>query len=321
MRNTKYTVIGGAGFIGSHTVRHLLGEVNTESVQIIDNFSSGTYGHVKDVLLDSRCTLVEFSLGQDDNLHELLREGETVIHYASNPDIARAATEPTIDFFQGTALTNEVCEASRIAKVKTVLYASGSGVYGDHGDTEMNEVDTPLVPISTYGASKLAGETLLRAYSYMFGLHAIAFRFGNVVGPMQTHGVGYDFVNQLFENRSKLFVLGDGRQSKTYIEVSDVINAMLTAEEKTTEGFAVYNVGTDDYVSVSEIAEIAVSICASPQETEILYAGGDRGWKGDVPVMRLNTKRIRALGWKNKFSTHEAMRHSMTAMAAARSQG
>lgn len=314
VKNTRYTVIGGAGFIGSHTVRHLLGEITTESVQIIDNFSSGTYGHIEDVLLDSRCSVIEFSLGEDSKLHEFLRDGETVIHYASNPDIARAATEPTIDFFQGTVLTNEVCEASRIAKVRTVLYASGSGVYGDHGDVEMNEVDTPLVPISTYGASKLAGEALLRSYSYMFGMRAIAFRFGNVVGPMQTHGVGYDFVNQLFENKTRLAVLGDGRQSKTYIEVSDVINAILTAEEKSTDAFAVYNVGTDDYISVSEIAELAVSICASPEDTSISYAGGDRGWKGDVPVMRLDTQRIRALGWSNKFSTHEAMRHSMTSM-------
>ncbi len=295
-------------------MRCLLGEPATESVQIVDNFSSGTLGHIEDVLLDSRCSLIEFSLGEDKELHQLLREGETVIHYASNPDIARAATDPTIDFFQGTALTNEVCEASRLAKVKTVLYASGSGVYGDHGDIEMNEFDTPLMPISTYGASKLAGETLLRAYSYMFGLHAVAFRFGNVVGPMQTHGVGYDFVNQLFENNARLSVLGDGKQSKTYIEVSDVINAILTAEEKSTEDFSVFNVGTDDYISVSEIADLAVSICASTENTEISYSGGDRGWKGDVPVMRLDTQRIRALGWSNKFSTYQAMRLSMTSM-------
>jgi UDP-glucose 4-epimerase len=314
LRNFNYTVVGGAGFIGSHTVRHLLSDAATESVQIIDNFSSGTYGHIEDVLLDSRCSLIEFTLSEDRALHQFLREGETVIHYASNPDIARAATDPTIDFFQGTALTNEVCEASRLAKVKTVLYASGSGVYGDHGDVEMNEFNTALVPISTYGASKLAGETLLRAYSYMFGLHVVAFRFGNVVGPMQTHGVGYDFVNQLHKNKARLSVLGDGRQSKTYIEVSDVINAILIAEEKTTEDFSVFNVGTDDYISVSEIADLAVSICASPENTEISYAGGDRGWKGDVPVMRLDTQRIRALGWRNKYSTYEAMRHSMTSM-------
>jgi UDP-glucose 4-epimerase len=136
---------------------------------------------------------------------------DIVIHLASNPDIARAATEPDIDFVEGTYLTNNVVEAMRRSGTKTILYASGSGVYGDLGGQEAAEDYGPLIPISTYGASKLAGEALISAYSYMFESTGRVFRFGNVVGPRQTHGVGFDFLRQLLKNPPKLKILGDGR--------------------------------------------------------------------------------------------------------------
>src|SRR6185437_9048915 len=148
-------------------------------------------------------------------------------HLASNPDIARAATEPEIDFYQGTVLTNNVVEAMRRAGVSRILYASGSGVYGEIGDTEAQEDFGPLIPVSTYGASKLAGEALISSYCSMFGLTACIFRFGNVVGPRQTHGVGFDFVRRLAADPTELRILGDGQQSKSYVHVSDVISAVL----------------------------------------------------------------------------------------------
>ena len=144
---------------------------------------------------------------------------DVVIHLASNPDIARAATEPDIDFRQGTALTHNVVEAMRTTSAKRILYASGSGVYGDLGTVEASEDHGPLLPVSTYGASKLAGEALISCYAYMFGLSGCAFRFGNVVGPRQTHGVGFDFVRRLLADPRALRILGDGSQSKSYIHV------------------------------------------------------------------------------------------------------
>ena len=133
---------------------------------------------------------------------------DTVIHLASNPDIARAAFDPAIDFDQGTRLTHHVLEAMRLGGGGRLLYASGSGVYGDIGDHEAAEDFGPLIPVSTYGASKLAGEALLASYSFMFGLSGCAFRFGNVVGPHQTHGVGFDFVQRLIEDPTRLEDLG-----------------------------------------------------------------------------------------------------------------
>jgi UDP-glucose 4-epimerase len=240
---------------------------------------------------------------------------DTVIHLASNPDIAAAMTNPAIDFDQGTALTQNVAEAARRGGVNLVLYASGSGVYGDVGELEAHEDYAPMLPVSTYGASKLAGEALLCSYAAMFDIPARAFRFGNVVGPRQTHGVGFDFVRRLLDNPRSLRILGDGRQSKSYIYVHDVIAAVLTAAREVKQPFAVFNVATEDYITVSEIAELAVHVLGLPVGgTTFEYTGGERGWKGDVPVVRLNSGRIRALGWKNERSCRQALLDSMASM-------
>jgi UDP-glucose 4-epimerase len=204
-----------------------------------------------------------------------------------------------------------------------ILYASGSGVYGDLGELEAEEDYGPMVPISTYGASKLAGEALISAYCHMFGLRGCVYRFANVVGERQTHGVGFDFLRQLQAAPKRLRILGDGTQSKSYIHVSDVINAvLLAAAAPGAQRFHTYNVATGDYITVREIAEIAVECMGLPAGgTEFVYAGGDRGWAGDVPIVRLNTSRIRALGWRNKMTTREALKSSMEGMLADAASG
>jgi UDP-glucose 4-epimerase len=196
-----------------------------------------------------------------------------------------------------------------------ILYASGSGVYGDLGEIEAHEDYGPLVPVSTHGASKLAGEVLISSYAYMFDIVGRAFRFGNVVGPRQTHGVGFDFLRQLLKEPAHLPILGDGTQSKSYIHVDDVMNAVLLAADRASGPFAVFNAATGDYITVREIAELAVECAGLPNSaTEFNFAGGSRGWKGDVPIVRLNTDRIRALGWRCQRSSREALRDAMLAM-------
>ena len=171
------------------------------------------------------------------------------------------------------------------------------------------------MPVSTYGASKLAGEALIASYCAMFGMRACAFRFGNVVGPRQTHGVGFDFVRRLRVEPDRLRILGDGTQSKSYIHVEDVMEAVLTAHHKTAADFAVYNVATGDYITVTEIAQLAIQVAGlSEENVRIEYAGGDRGWKGDVPVVRLNTDRIRSLGWTCRRTSRQALCVSMNSM-------
>ena len=310
----RFAVVGGAGFIGGHLVEHLLGR-GAERVTVYDNFSSGRRWHLADVADDPRLRVEVGEVGDLAHLVQAVAGHDTVIHLASNPDIAAAAANPAIDFDQGTLLTHHVAEAARRNGVELVLYASGSGVYGDLGEVEAHEDHGPMLPTSTYGASKLAGEALLCSYAAMFDVSARCYRFGNVVGPRQTHGVGFDFIRRLLADASRLRILGDGRQSKSYVHVDDVIAAVMVGAEAVVEPFAAFNVATEDYLTVTEIAEMAVEVVGLPTgRTKFEYTGGDRGWKGDVPIVRLNSERIRSLGWKNERTCKEALRDSMTAM-------
>jgi UDP-glucose 4-epimerase len=308
-------VVGGAGFIGGHFVDRLLADAGVERVTVYDNFSSGREWHLAPHRMDGRLCVMRGDVKDLDSLTAAMRGHDVVIHLASNPDIARAVTEPAIDFHEGTLLSHNVVEAMRLSGTCHVLYASGSGIYGDLGETEAGEDFGPLRPISTYGASKLAGEALFCSYCHMFDLVGRAFRFGNVVGPRQTHGVGFDFLRQLLASPKRLRILGDGGQSKSYIHVQDVVDAVLLAYERAAGPFDAFNVATGDYVTVREIADLAVECTgAAPAGTEYEFTGGDRGWRGDVPVVRLDTSRIRRLGWCNRLSSREALRQSMLAM-------
>lgn len=298
-------VAGGAGFIGSHLVRRLVQRPG-EQVVVFDNLSSGDEQHLADVLDDDGLTLVVGELQDLDAVTDAMQGCEAVYHFAANPDIARAVGEPTIDFWQGTYLTNNVVEAMRINEVASIVYASGSGVYGDRGTEEVDETFGPLAPVSTYGASKLACEALLSAYAHMFGMQAIAFRFANVVGAGQTHGVTYDFVRHLLRDPKQLRILGDGSQSKSYIHVSDVVSAMLLVNERESSGFDVYNAGTGDYMTVTEIADLVVERMGL-EDVEYLYTGGDRGWKGDVPIVRFRSEKLTARGWRCLHTSRDAL--------------
>jgi UDP-glucose 4-epimerase len=238
---------------------------------------------------------------------------DSVFHFASNPDIAKAVSQPDIDFWEGTYLTQNLLEAMRVARVPRLIYASGSGVYGDTGETAVVETYSPLIPISTYGASKLACEALIGSYTHMFDLKGYAFRFANVVGPRQTHGVSYDFIRRLLKDPTQLEILGDGRQSKSYIHVDDVLDALLLLHDNGTDRYDVFNVATGDYVTVTQIAEL-VAKQLGLSGVSYTYTGGTRGWKGDVPVVRFDTTKLRALGWSNRRTSVEALTDSIDSM-------
>jgi UDP-glucose 4-epimerase len=310
----RYFIVGGAGFVGSHFTDRLLADPAIAKVTLYDNFSSGRNWHYEHHRDDESLSVVHADVGDLPSLEAAMAGHDVVIHLASNPDIARAATEPEIDFYQGTLLTNNVLEAMRRTGLRRILYASGSGVYGDLGEVEANENHGPLVPVSTYGASKLAGEALISSYCCMFELTGCVFRFGNVVGARQTHGVGFDFVRRLLRDPGRLQILGDGTQSKSYIHISDVVTAVLHANRYCLKPFETFNVATGDYITVTEIAELAAECLALASKPVFEYSGGNRGWKGDVPIVRLNTDRIRALGWICQRSTRDALRESLLAL-------
>lgn len=309
----KHLIIGGAGFIGSHVAQHLVKSVDSaERVVVYDNLSSGTELHLAPI-----SDKIEFVFGDVKDLDKLssAMQGIDVVYlFAANPDIAKAVSQPNVDFWEGTFLVNNTLEAMRVNGVRRIVYASGSGVYGETGQILVDENFTPMRPISTYGASKLAGEALVCSYCSMFGMVGTAFRFANVVGPKQTHGVGYDFIKRLLRSSSELEILGDGSQNKSYIYIDDIVAAIRVGLESDRGGFNVYNVATDDLITVKEIADIA---CRLLKLTDVAYkfTGGDRGWKGDVPLIRLNSQKIRSLGWSSKHSSEEAIHLSMESMA------
>jgi UDP-glucose 4-epimerase len=308
-------VSGGAGFIGSHLVRSLLEGGETERVVIFDNFTSGQGSYIEAVVKDSRVHVVEADLKKSEAVSDAMAGCDTVFHLAANPDIAKAVSQPDIDFWEGTYLTQNVLEAMRVNKVGKILYTSGSGVYGENNSVAFAEDYGPCIPISTYGASKLACEGLIAAYCHMFELTGRAFRFANVVGPRQTHGVGYDFIRRLKADPTRLRILGDGTQKKSYIHVDDVLAAIQLADECATANYDVFNVASEDYITVVEIADLAVKVSGhSPRDVRYEYTGGDRGWKGDVPIIRFDCSKIKGLGWKARRTSAEAITSAMEAM-------
>ena len=345
-------VSGGAGFIGSHLVTLLLkdaateqvvifdnftsGQLSyieesiprvldafldvgqlaaTEQVVIFDNFTSGQLSYIEESIQDSRVSVVRADLKELDAITMAMKGCDTVFHLAANPDIAKAVTQPDIDFWEGTYLTQNVLEAMRVSGARKVLYPSGSGVYGENRDVAFAEDHGPCVPISTYGASKLACEGLIAAYCHMFELVGRAFRFANVVGPRQTHGVGYDFIRRLRADPTRLRILGDGSQKKSYIHVEDVLAAIRLADRGAIGKYDMFNVATDDYITVAEIADLAVEVTGlSPKEVKYEFTGGDRGWKGDVPIVRFDCAKIKALDWKARRTSAEAVTDAMKAM-------
>jgi len=311
----RYLVIGGAGFVGSYIVDYLLGLKNTKNVIVFDNFSSGKKWHLISHLNNKKLTIYENDIYEFDILNKVMKNIDIVFHLAANPDISLAIIDPEIDFRQGTILTQKILESMRLSNCNHLIYASGSGVYGDVGEIFVSEKYSPLEPISTYGASKLSCESLICSYSHMFGIRASAFRFANVVGGRQTHGVCFDFIRRLLKDPSELLILGDGLQSKPYIHISDVIAAINIVINKQVKIFDVYNVAPNDYATVNDIAKLVFSnLGIFESNCKIKYKGGNRGWKGDVPIVRLDCNKLRSLGWCESLSSIEALNASISEM-------
>lgn len=308
----RYLVTGGAGFIGAHLVNRLL-DTTRADVVVYDNFSTGRRWAFGARLNDRRLTVIKADAADLKRLWSAMSGSDVVYHLAANSNIARAADEPSVDFWNGLYLTHNVLEAMRRCGCKRILFSSGSGVYGDVPATPLPEAYPGSIPISTYGASKLAGESLISAYSHLFGIKGTVLRFANVVGPHQTHGVAYDFIRRLLHNPRRLRIYGDGRQSKPYIFIADVLDAFQLIERQQKTPYEVFNVGTMDHLTVNQIAGI---VAAQMKLKKVIfdYTGGARGWKADVPVYRLNTGKIRSLGWRSRMNSRQAVEAAVAAM-------
>ncbi|MCK4718535.1 MAG: NAD-dependent epimerase/dehydratase family protein [Thermoplasmata archaeon] len=301
----KTLVTGGAGFIGSCLVGRLI-EQGME-VSVLDNLSSGRIEFIEDHMNSGKCQFIKGDLLDLDTVRDAVRGMDMVWHIAANPDIRMAERNTRADMEQGVLATYNVIEAMRLEGVKKIAFSSSSVVYGEADVIPTPEDYGPLIPISLYAASKLGAEGLICSYVGSFDLQAWIFRFANIIGSNSTHGVLYDFTKKLIKDPSRLEVLGNGKQAKSYLLVEDCVDAMLFVVENAEEGVNIFNLASDGRTNVAEIARIMVDVMGL-DDVSLDYTGTERGWAGDVRQMALAVDRIRALGWSPPRSSDEAVK-------------
>lgn len=305
-------VTGGAGFIGSHLIDRLV--ARGDDVVVIDNLSSGDVSFIQPHLDNGRVRLVEGDICNPSDVgRAMAMEIDCVFHLAANPDIRLGTRITDTDLQQGTVATYNILEAMRLNDVGRIVFASSSVVYGEDAPLPTPEDHGPCMPISLYGASKQAGEGLISSWVGTFGLQAWIFRFANIIGARGTHGVIFDFIHKLKNDPTRLEVLGNGLQEKSYMEVGDCVDAMLHVMDNAHQPLNLFNLGSHDTASVRRIAEIVVEVtgCA---DARIEYTGGDRGWAGDIPRARLGIDKMLQTGFDVAMNSEEAIRYTATCL-------
>lgn len=304
MKNVLIT--GGAGFIGSSLAEALL--LKGYNVMIFDNFSKGTRANIDNCLVFSNCSIIEGDLLDSRSLSKVVSKSDIVFHLAANPDVRIGASNTEVDYQQNILATYYLLEAMRTSQTcKKVVFTSSSTVYGEPELIPTPETYGPLKPISMYGSSKLACESIISGYCHMFNMSGIVFRLANIVGPRSTHGIVYDFINKLSKRKDQLEILGNGRQNKSYVYIEDCINAILYALQIDST-FEIFNVGSTDRITVLDIAESLLQILGLSNTVFNFQEGLEgRGWKGDVKEMLLDCKKIASIGWQPTYSSHSAI--------------
>lgn len=301
MKNVFIT--GCAGFIGSSLANRLLSRGHV--VVGLDNFSTGQERFLPDTQQNSKFRLIRGNLLNEASLKDGMAGCDMVFHLAANADVRFGTDHPRRDLEQNTQATFNVLEAMRANGITKIAFSSTGSVYGEAKVFPTPE-DAPFpVQTSLYGASKLAGESLIQAYCEGFGFHSWIFRFVSILGERYTHGHVFDFYKQLKNDPSKLRVLGNGKQRKSYLYIQDCLDAILLAVDEAKEKVNIFNLGVDGYCQVNDsIGWICREMGVSPK---LEYTGGDRGWVGDNPFIFLDTKKIQSLGWRPKVSIEEGV--------------
>ncbi len=308
MHSKHYFITGCAGFIASNLVDRLLGEGHT--VVGYDNFSTGQKQFLAQAQQSPNFTLVQGDTLDLDPLTQAMAGADFVFHLAANADVRFGLQHPGKDLAQNTTATFNVLEAMRANGVKRIAFSSTGSIYGEP-DIFPTPEDAPFpIQTSLYGASKLAGESLISAYAEGYGFQGYIFRFVSILGERYSHGHVFDFYHKLLANPHEIEVLGNGQQKKSYLYVQDCLDAMLWVIEKAAEPVNIYNLGTDEYCMVNDsLGWITDHLGVKPQRH---YTGGERGWVGDSPFIFLDTQKVRALGWQPKLTIQQGIIKTLT---------
>lgn len=297
----RILVTGGAGFIGSHLTDFLVEKGH--EVTVIDNLSNGSREFLND-----KARFIKADLKNGERLLELVKDFDVVFHLAANTSTRTALKDQDKDLEENIIATHNLLEAMRQNKVKKLVFTSSSTVYGE-APFPVSEDYGPLKPENLYGATKLGCEALISSYCYTFGFKSWIFRLANIIGSRMRKGVIYDFIKKLKESPSKLKVLGNGKQRKSYLYVKDCVRAMHHIYQNTSEKVNILNIGSDDTTSVTEIAKLTIKEI-SPG-AEINYTGGKRGWEGDVPKFKLDITKLKNTGYKPTYCSKSSIKKSI----------
>lgn len=314
LQNKRVVVTGCAGFIGSHLTERLVNSNNL--VTGIDNFSAGRREFLATIEGEKNFELVEGDL-LSINLDEVFRGSDVVFHFAANPEVRVGVTDTRTHLDQNVLVTYRVLEGARKQGIRNIVFPSTSTVYGEPEIIPTPENYGPLLPISLYGASKLACEALISAYCHTFDMRSVIYRFANVVGSRSTHNVLHDFLNKLEKDHEQLEILGSPPGTiKSYIHVSECIDAMMLGAEKMKSSVEIFNIGSKDSITVQQIADIVVEELGL---VDVIYrwtggVKGGRGWVGDVKEMLLSIGKIEQLGWSPRLTSAEAVRKAVREM-------
>ena len=297
-------VTGGAGFIGSHLCDALVEAGHR--VTVIDNLLLGREENIAQLFDCERFKFVQGDILNTFFLDKVFAENifDTVFHLAANSDIQKGGLNPVIDFDLTFLTTFNLLQCMKKHQVKKLVFASTSAVYGETTDM-LHETYGPLLPVSNYGAAKLASEAYISAFSSNCDFQVWIARFPNVVGERFTHGVIHDFIHKLRNNPDELEVLGDGEQIKPYMYVKDLVAGLIFIWQHAKERINLYNLGTESRTKVREIAQMVIE--EMQLQAKITYTGGDRGWMGDVPEFKYDLSKIHSMGWQAKYTSNEAV--------------
>ena len=304
MKNKKVLVFGGAGFIGSHLTERLIEE--GASVTVYDNLKTGRTANLAKVWRHPGFRFIEADVCQRKKVEEAVPGHEVIFHFCDDSDIRSAAEHPDTFVEQNIMGLFYVLESMRRNGIRLILFPSSTTVFGELAHPPASELHGPMTPLNIYGGAKLAAEGLISAWAHTYDFRAIVFRFVGIIGGRMDHGVVHDFVRKLQKDPTRLEILGDGTQSRSFVLVDDCLEAMLFALAQTRKNYNLVHIGNVDQISINETAEAIVQVMKL-KGVKLQPAGGKVGWKGDVTSNFIATETLTALGWKPRRSSREAV--------------